>query len=59
MVKVVNPGIGFTEMPEIVINTDTGYNARFNPILNFNPIAINNIPPGIQIVNVVDCVGKV
>jgi len=58
-VKVVNPGIGFTEMPEIVINTDTGYNARFNPILNFNPIAINNIPPGIQIVNVVDCVGKV
>ena len=58
-VKVVNPGIGFTEMPEIVINTDTGYNARFNPILNFNPIAIDNIPPGIQIVNVVDCVGKV
>ena len=56
-VKVVKPGIGFTGMPKIEINTDTGYNARFKPILNFNPT--DNIPPGTQVVNVVDCVGKV
>lgn len=61
-VKVISPGIGFTELPKIRIYSDTGYNASLIPI--FNVIRIteevldqNIVPPGTPIISVVDCVG--
>ena len=32
-VRVVNPGIGFVDLPEIVINSPRGYNAKLIPVL--------------------------
>lgn len=61
-VKVISPGIGFTELPKIRIYSDTGYNASLIPI--FNVIRIieevldqDIVPPGTPIISVVDCVG--
>lgn len=62
-VIVVNPGIGFVDLPEIVINSPRGYNAKLIPILKVTPIADvpdpTVIPPGTQLVSIVDCVGKI
>ena len=58
-ITIINPGIGFTVMPKVVINTNTGYNARFKPVLRFDNLGEPNIPPGTKIVDIVDCVGKV
>ncbi len=62
-VIVVNPGIGFVDLPEIVINSPRGYNAKLIPVLKVTPIADipdpAGIPAGTQIVSVVDCVGKI
>lgn len=62
-INVVNPGIGFIDLPEIIINSPRGYNAKLIPVLKIIPIAdIPNlavIPPGTQLITVVDCVGKI
>ena len=48
--NVVNSGFGFTDIPEITINSDTGVLARITPILKFtkiddaSQIADTNIP---------------
>ena len=60
-VNIIKPGIGFTDMPTLKLNTSTGYNATLIPILSFNRIDENNafsIPAGTQLIQVVDCVGK-
>lgn len=62
-VNVLNPGIGFIDLPEIVINSPRGYNAKLIPVLK--AIAIEDIPDptvipsGTQLISVVDCVGKI
>jgi hypothetical protein len=62
-VKVISPGIGFIDLPEIIINSPRGYNAKLIPVLKVTPIANipdpTSIPAQTQIVSVVDCVGKV
>jgi len=62
-VRVVNPGIGFVDLPEIVINSPRGYNVKLIPVLKVTPIADvpdpTVIPPGTQLVSIVDCVGKI
>ena len=60
-VNIIKPGIGFTDIPILKLNTNTGYNATLIPILSFNRIDENNafsIPAGTQLIQVVDCVGK-
>lgn len=60
-VKITNPGIGFTTLPEIRINTKTGFNADLKPLLRF--IDVNDsgfiVPLGTPTLQVIDCVGKV
>lgn len=62
-VRVVNPGIGFVDLPEIIINSPRGYNAKLIPVLKVIPISDipdpTIIPPGTQLVSIVDCVGKI
>jgi len=62
-VRVVNPGIGFIDLPEIVINSPRGYNAKLIPVLKVTSISDipdpTIIPPGTQLVSIVDCVGKI
>lgn len=63
-IKVISSGIGFTERPNIYIETETGYNARIVPILCVNrvgdvPEDQFSIDAGETIIHVVDCVGKV
>jgi len=62
-VRVVNPGIGFIDLPEIVINSPRGFNAKLIPVLKVTPIADvpdpTVIPSGTQLVSIVDCVGKI
>lgn len=63
-VRVINPGIGFVDTPILNINSNTGYNAQLIPVLKPIPLdqlsQLNReIPPGTQIINVVDCVGKI
>lgn len=62
-VNVIKAGIGFTEMPKITIETESGYNAiltagfKVNRVGNI-PDGVTEVPPGVQVINVVDCVGK-
>lgn len=61
-VKVINGGIGFVDTPVLTINSNTGYNAELIPVLRPIPtpegVALE-VPPGTQIISVVDCVGKI
>jgi hypothetical protein len=56
---VTNGGAGFTELPEISINTETGYNAILKPIMKFSSPEEIDAPEGTNIIQVIDCVGKV
>lgn len=60
---VRQPGIGFVDMPEIIVNSPTGYNAKLIPVLKSTPFSEipdpTIIPPGTQFISVVDCVGKI
>ena len=58
-VNVLNSGMGFNSIPEVQINTNTGYNARLTPVLSFiREDLAGDIPSGTKILSVVDCVGK-
>jgi len=62
-VNVIDEGEGFTERPNIVIKTETGYNALLIPILSASrigdiPEELYRIPEGERIIQVIDCVGK-
>jgi hypothetical protein len=62
-IKVVSKGCGYTDLPEIVIESQTGYNAKLYPVLSATRItdeqALFDIPPEVSLVSVVDCVGKI
>lgn len=64
-VKVVKPGIGFIDLPEIRANSPRGYNVKLIPVLKVTPIAnippeqLQTIPAGTQLISVVDCVGRI
>jgi hypothetical protein len=63
-VKVISSGIGFTDFPNLFIESQSGLNAVIVPVFNILrvgdlPEDQDIVPPGTQIINVVDCVGKV
>lgn len=54
-VKVIKTGIGFTEIPNIFVESETGFNAVLKPVLKVNKDGFGiNVP----VISVVDCVGK-
>ena len=60
--EVINGGFGFTDEPEIYIQSNSGYNARLVPvfIVNREGIDAGFIPENnMSVIQVVDCVGKV
>lgn len=63
-VKVIDGGIGFTELPNIFIDSATGINAKLLPV--FEVIRVGEdiedsitVPKGTPVVQVIDCVGQV
>ena len=58
-VKVNNKGSGFTNIPELRINTETGRGADLRAVLNFVPVSeVSETLDPTQIISVVDCVDK-
>ena len=63
-VNVVNGGFGFSKLPEIVINSDTGVGAKLSPVLKFTKIddasQLAQIPQVSQdaVVTVISCIDK-
>lgn len=59
-VKIISGGCGYTDLPEILTNSKTGFNAQMLPVLKVNLVEdLQEVPPGVELVNVVDCVGRV
>ena len=61
-VKITSQGEGFTEIPNIYIESETGYNARLIPRFCIDRVSQDKLKePGVQdkIISVIDCVGKV
>ena len=60
-IVVTDCGAGFTKLPEVSINTETGYNAILLPIMKFHRPKHGGMtfPEGTPVIQVVDCVGKV
>ena len=58
-IEVTDCGAGFTELPEISINTETGFNAVLKPIMKFHSPEEMDVPADTSVIQVVDCVGKV
>jgi len=58
-VKIQSPGYGFTEIPPLTINSDTGIGADFSVVLKFVNVdeLIEPIDPA-KIIQVINCVGK-
>jgi len=60
-VDVVNGGIGFTEDPDIYIESDSGYNAKLMPVFKVNRVGEDVEPELVSsgaAIQVIDCVGK-
>ena len=57
-IKVINCGAGYNEIPDVFINTDTGYNAMLYPVMKFHRPDIET-PEGTNVLQVIDCVGNV
>ena len=64
-VKVLSGGCGYNDFPDIRTNSPTGFNATFTPIFKVTKIEDVDpegpfvVPVGANIINVVDCVGKI
>jgi len=56
-VEVNKGGTGFTSIPEITINSETGVGANLSPVLKFTDVGQDSLPPA-ETVIVVNCVGK-
>ena len=60
-VNILKTAEGYTEMPLIYIETDTGYNAELLPVFKVNRVGDNpNLLAqlGEKVISVIDCVGK-
>ena len=60
-VRIASGGEGFKEVPNIYIESETGYNAKLTPRFCIDRVSADQLKePGIQdqIISVVDCVGK-
>ena len=58
-VKVNNSGNGFTSIPEIEINSETGIGADLRSVLKFVPVSeVSEALDPTQVIEVVDCVEK-
>jgi hypothetical protein len=61
-VKIISVGEGFKEVPNVYIESETGFNAKLIPRFCIDRVSADQLKePGIreQIISVVDCVGKV
>ena len=58
-IRVTHCGSGFTELPDVYINTTTGLNAFLIPILKSHRENLNEFPEGTVVTQVIDCVGNV
>ena len=59
-IRVVDPGAGFTEIPDVYINTQTGFNATLVAVLDVHREDLNNqFPEGTTVLQMIDCVGNV
>jgi hypothetical protein len=63
-VNIIESGSGFTEVPEITIKSETGYNAVIIPLMCVNRkgndlVGEETLVTPANIISVVDCVGKV
>lgn len=64
-VKILSGGCGFNDFPDIRTNSRTGFNATFTPIFKVTKIEEVKpddpfvVPDNAQIIQVVDCVGKI
>ena len=58
-VKVIDPGTSFACIPKIIINTTTGYNAVLKPIMKFEQAISGGADADGDVIQVIDCVGKV
>ena len=67
--NVVNSGFGFTDLPKLLINSDTGAGAKLRPVLKFTKVddatrlSDTNIPfdrnlPQSAVVTVISCITK-
>ena len=64
--KVTNGGFGFTGLPDITINSDTGAGAKISPVLNFTKVddasklADTDTPfdRNLSVVTVISCIDK-
>ena len=59
--NVINGGFGFTSIPDLVINSDTGSGARLTPVLKFTKIEDANELAQISqdaVVTVISCIEK-
>ena len=54
--RVTKGGV-FDTLPEITINTQTGYGGVYKPIMKF--LRPEEVAPGTQVIEVIDCVGDV
>ena len=58
-VEVVNGGTGFTTIPEVTVNSDTGIGANLRPVLKF--VSITEVSEELdptQVIEVIDCIEK-
>lgn len=62
-VNLISKGCGFVDLPEILVESATGFNAIIKPVLNvtrvINEQDLLEVPPGVELISVVDCVGIV
>ena len=59
--SVVNGGFGFSKLPEILINSDTGVGAKLSPVLKFTRIDDASQLAEISqdaVVTVISCIDK-
>jgi len=60
-VDVLNGGIGFTEDPDVYIDSNSGYNAKLMPVFKVNRVGEEIAPEEVSagaVLSVIDCVGK-
>lgn len=63
-VNVIDGGLGFKEMPKVIVKSKTGINAKIAPVFDVIRLGEDvdesfNVPAGTPIVKVIDCVGQV